>query len=72
MDICGEGLAPGKPHLLRLAKEGGVDLPWAAGVIERMLTVAGTFRNLAKSEPIRATTINAVWKSISASQERLV
>ena len=72
MDICGEGLAPGKAHLLRLAKEGGVDLPWAVGVIERMLAVAGTFRNLAKSEPIRATTVNAVWKSISASRERLM
>jgi serine/threonine-protein kinase HipA len=71
MDICGEGLAPGKPHLLRLAKEGGVDLPWATGVIERMATAADSFRNLAKSEPIRATTVHAVWKSISASRERL-
>lgn len=71
MDICGEGLAPGKPHLLRLAKEGGVDLPWAASVIERMATTADSFRNLAKSEPIRATTVHAVWKSISASRERL-
>jgi serine/threonine-protein kinase HipA len=71
MDICGEGRRPGKTHLLQLAREGGVDPHWAGQVIERMATVAGTFREQAKATPVRAATINAVWKSISANRDRL-
>lgn len=72
MDVCGEGLAPGKPHLLRLAKEGGVEVRWAEEVIERMVTVARAFRDLAKAEPIRTATVQAVWKSVSACRDRMI
>lgn len=71
MDICGEGLAPGKAHLLRLATESGLEKAWAEGVITRMAAVAGTFREVAKSEPIRAATVQTVWKSVSACRDRM-
>lgn len=71
MDVCGEGLTPGRPHLLRLAGEGGLDTVWAANVIERMASVAETFRERAKSEPIRAATVQTVWKSVATCRDRM-
>ena len=58
-------------HARQLAREGGVDEHRAKEVIERMITVAGTFRERAASAPIRAATVNAVWKTIAANRDRL-
>lgn len=71
-DICGEGRAPGLEHLLRLAREGGVDEAWAAQAIERIVEVAGTFRRRGKDHPIRLATLKAVATAIEANRGRMV
>ena len=40
MDVCGEGAAVGRDHLLRLAREGGVGMPMAEATLDRMVEQA--------------------------------
>lgn len=71
MDICGEGLNPGKSHLLRLAGEGGLDREWALEAIGEMIAVASGFRTQARELPIRPATVKQVWNVLEAGIARL-
>ena len=44
MDVCGEGAAVGRDHLLRLAREGGVGMPMAEATLDRMVEQAAARR----------------------------
>lgn len=57
MDICGEGRAVGRGHLLRLAAEGGVAAKAAQAIITRMEEQAAAFPQRAASHPIRRATV---------------
>ena len=71
MDICGEGLAPGKQHLLKLAAQSGVNQAAAERVIERIINVAGGFRKAAKKFAIRKTTVAKIAAHIDANRDRM-
>lgn len=71
MDVCGEGRHIGRTHLLELARLGGVDLPFAKTVLDRILTVAGTFTTQAKQYPIRPATAKAIRSAIEDNRRRL-
>ena len=70
-DVCGEGRSPARSHLLRLAKDGGVEAAWAGTVIERMTEVAQTFRTRAKAHPIRPATVKSIGAFIEANCKRM-
>jgi serine/threonine-protein kinase HipA len=57
MDICGEGDAIERTHMLRLAAEGGVPDKAAQAAIDRMLVTALTFADRAAAYPIRRATV---------------
>lgn len=57
MDVCGEAGAVTREHLLRLATEGGVAIPDAEAVIDRIAEQAGAFGSLAAGFAIRRATV---------------
>jgi serine/threonine-protein kinase HipA len=71
MDVYGEGRVPGRPHLLKLAQTEGLDTVWAGRVIERMATVAGSFKAQAKAAPIRPATRKILSDAIEANRGRM-
>ncbi len=72
MDVCGEGNAVERAHLLRLATEGGVAAKAAEATIDRMVAQAATFSQRAASYPIRRTTVQRMKASIHNCQEKLM
>jgi serine/threonine-protein kinase HipA len=72
MDICGEGRTPARTHLLKLALAEGLDAAWASAVIERMNTVAASFKRLAQDYPIRPATRSMMHKAIEANRGRML
>lgn len=71
MDVCGEGRNVGREKMLKLARLGGVDVPFAQAVLDRALTVAGTFAARAKLHPIRPATVKAIRAAVEANRSRL-
>lgn len=71
MDICGEGLAPSKQHLLKLAEQTGVKKAAAERVIESISEMAGSFRKAAKDFAIRKTTVAKIAAHIDANRGRM-
>lgn len=63
-DVCGEGRHVTREHLLRLAREGGVDRASATGIIDRVLEQAGHFSVLASAHPIRRGTITTMRRAV--------
>lgn len=57
MDICGEGRAVGRSHLLRLATEGGMATKTAGATIDRMLALAASFPQRVAAYPIHRATV---------------
>ena len=72
MDVCGEGRAVKRGHLLRLASEGGVEAKAAEAAIDRMLAQAATFSERAVAYPIRRTTVQRIKASVHNCQEKLM
>ncbi|WP_076997146.1 type II toxin-antitoxin system HipA family toxin [Variovorax sp. KK3] len=72
MDVCGEGDAVQRSHLLRLAVEGGVPPKAAEGTIDRMLVQALTFAERAGAYPIRRATVQRMKASIDRCGGRLL
>ena len=64
MDVCGEADAVTRKHLLRLATEGGVAIPEADAVIDRMAEQAGRFGRLATDFTIRRATVQHIQATI--------
>ncbi|HEU0230861.1 MAG TPA: type II toxin-antitoxin system HipA family toxin [Burkholderiaceae bacterium] len=71
MDVCGEGAMVGRPHLLRLAVEGGVQLKVAERIIERQLEQASDFPRRISAFPVRQATAQAMNSAIEACRGRL-
>ncbi|MDF1483638.1 type II toxin-antitoxin system HipA family toxin [Ramlibacter sp. H39-3-26] len=72
MDVCGEGRAVERGHLLRLASEGGVATKAAEAAIDRMVTQAATFSQRAAAYPFRRATLQRMKASIHDCQEKLM
>lgn len=70
-DICGEGRAPARKDLLRLAEEAGVTRQGALDIIAKCTGVAGRFRAMAGEFPIRSRTINDIAGRIEANRLRM-
>ncbi len=71
MDVCGEGAAIERRHLLRLAAEGGVPLKGADETMARMLEQASGFSRRVAAFPIRRATARGVSSIIDACRRRL-
>lgn len=71
MDVEGEGLHPAKKHLLQLAISNGIDLSSAQGVMEKIVSVALQFKNVAKDYPIRGTTRAEIVGAINENCARM-
>ncbi|MBV8250765.1 MAG: type II toxin-antitoxin system HipA family toxin [Comamonas sp.] len=72
MDVCGEGNAVKRSHLLRLASDGGVAMKAAEATIDQMVEQAATFSQRAAAYPIRRTTVQRMKASIHNCQEKLM
>lgn len=72
MDVCGEGDAIERSHLVRLASESGVSGKVAEEVIDGMLERASTFGQRAEKFPIRRTTRRMMSRELERSRQRLV
>jgi serine/threonine-protein kinase HipA len=72
MTICGEGRQPGQSQLLALAKECDVPDLWARQTIERIATVAGTFKTTARNWPITKGSLQTLTSTIEANRARMV
>ncbi|MEQ1593044.1 MAG: type II toxin-antitoxin system HipA family toxin [Thiobacillaceae bacterium] len=72
MSVMGEGKTPGKAHLLRLAKDSGLNEGNANQVIDRMSTVAVEFKKLIKDHPVRVASVKTINHGIEANLGRLM
>lgn len=71
MDIEGEGRAPGRTHLMSLAKSAGLPSAPCNAIIKRMAEQALQFDSEARQHPISAETRQTVNKAITANLSRL-
>lgn len=71
MDVCGEGRNITRDHLLKLARQGGVDADFAQAVMDRAGAEAQTFAARAKRHAIRPATVKTLRAAIEANQQRL-
>lgn len=71
MDVCGEGDAIERSHLLRLALEGDVPAKVAEAVIDGMLEQATTFGQRAGEFAIRRATLQGMAREFDISRRRL-
>ena len=71
MDVCGEGDAIGRHHLLRLALESDLQAEAAEAVIDAMLAQAATFGQRAAASPIRRATVLGMERALDLGRRRL-
>jgi serine/threonine-protein kinase HipA len=71
MDIEGEALNPGRPHLLQLARTNGLPSGWAEETVGRIVDVASRFATLAKKYPIRQATRAEIARRIDGNCARM-
>ena len=71
MDIEGEGLHPGRDHLLHLARSSSVDAGRAEVAIARMLAIAGSVGRTAREYPIRPATRKRIADAIDRNCIRM-
>ena len=71
MDVCGQGDAIERAHLLRLASESGVPGKVAEAMIDAMLEQAATFGQRAGTFPIRHATLQAMRRQLDSNRKRL-
>jgi len=71
MDVCGEGAAIERQHLLRLAKEGGVQVKRAEDIIDPMLLQASDLAGRLGRFPIRRATVQVIKTAIDGCRRRL-
>jgi len=71
MDVCGEGDAVARGHLLRLASEGGVPKRAAEVIIDQMLAQAATFAQRMAAFPIRRAMVQQMKAAIDTCRGRL-
>lgn len=71
MDVCGEGAAVERRHLLQLAAEGGVARKTAEVTIERLREHAAGLTRYADALPIRQKTVKRIEDAVAACDMRL-
>ena len=71
MDVCGEGSAITRSHMLELAKQGDVPIGFAQESLERALTLVDKLAMMAKNHPIRQTTMRAIGAAVEVNRDRL-
>lgn len=71
MDVCGEGAAITRNHLLRLAREGDVPLDFAGDLVDRMREHAAGFTRRATDFPLRHATVQRMSAVLDACCRRL-
>lgn len=71
LDVCGEGAAIERAHLLRLAQEGGVSVKWAQACIEQMLAQADTLAGRFARVAVGRARAQAIQSAIEACRRRL-
>ncbi len=71
MDVCGEGSAITRSHMLELAKQGDVPIGFAQESLERALTLVDKLAIMAKNHPIRQTTMRAIGAAVEVNRDRL-
>ena len=69
--IVGEGLAPGRAHLLELARCAGVPIMQAETSIERLCQGVNALPELAKDLPIRKSRLTTLRKALDADRQRV-
>lgn len=72
MTVRGEGRRPGREHLLALAKDCDLSLPWARQTIERIAEEAGQFTSIAREWPVEPDTVRDIAKAIEANRARMI
>jgi serine/threonine-protein kinase HipA len=71
MDVCGEGDAVERRHLLRLASEAGLQQKPAEAIIDQMLDHAASLSQRASAFPIRRATVLRMKTSVDLCRKRL-
>jgi len=71
MDVCGEGAAPDKRDLLRLAAEAEVAAETAREIIGRIVEVAASLKERLAEHPIRKTRQREVVSAVAANLDRV-
>lgn len=71
MDICGEGMHPGKDHLLQLARESEIDRDYAVKTMAKIKSVAKKFAAEAGTLSIRKSTIKNMSAAIGENLTRM-
>lgn len=72
MDVCGEGAAIERGHLLRLAQEGGIGIHTAKHSIDRMLPHAASLAGRLADFPVRRATAQVLCATVQACYRRLM
>ncbi|HEU4772931.1 MAG TPA: type II toxin-antitoxin system HipA family toxin [Lysobacter sp.] len=70
-DICGEGRAPVRKDLLRLAQEADLPRQDALGIIAKCADVAGQFKTMAGEFPIAGRTVSGIATRIEENRRRM-
>jgi serine/threonine-protein kinase HipA len=71
MDVCGEGRAIGRAHLMQLAQACDLDPPWAAQVVDAMVAHGAAFTAEAGQYAIRRATVKDMQSAIDRNVARL-
>lgn len=73
MDVGGEGFAPGRAHILKVARAGGLKDAEAEAVIDDMLSklTVAAFKYEAAKLPVLVRSVQTVLKAIESNRSRL-
>jgi len=71
MTVAGEGRAPGRSHLLRLAPAGEIPHPKAESIVEEVASAVSKWRLYAREAGVGPRTARAVEKAVGACLARL-
>jgi serine/threonine-protein kinase HipA len=71
MTVGGEGRDPAKKHLLQLARTNGINPASAQDVIEKIVSIALQFKNMAKNYPIRGATRTEITSAVNKNCDRM-
>lgn len=68
--VAGEGHAPGRAHLLEVARRGGIEARAADAAIDRILTGVADLMELAAGLPIRKRRLDEIRRVLAADWQR--
>lgn len=71
MDVCGEGKAVTRAHLLNLARQADLDRPAAVRAIDRMLEAVADLPVMAADAAVSRATLAKIVARVDANRERL-